>query len=591
MTWTIKPTLRARAPLLAIFIVFSASTIAWNLLDKTPPPWDPADHMSAAYDYYRDLAHLDLAGFARNFFCSRHYYAPFVHLGTAVFFTVAGASRVSGILINLVSLAALLVSIEWICRHLYSKEQLDPAAAGSKSVPVSWPGVLAGLLAASYHFPAWLIHDAFLDYPLIAIVTVSVALLLKAGNFSRAGPAAAFGFSAGLGMLTKQTFVFFLFLPSLYAALQVFRARSSRGIRNLFLALLVAVAVAAIWYAPHFSDVVDIYNVNKTAAISENEAPILSFESSIHYLFGLVSPQMQLPLGLVFVYGLVYSLRRRRRQSLILYLWLIGGVFGFSLIANKDLRYTVPVLPAAAVISVSWLGSSIDMKRRASVIRARLRRYAPLAVGVWAFVSFFNAQWPRDGRGYYIDTPRFRWMVFARNYFSLDHRPLPNDWSVPQIVRTVAELGVVEHSRDRPQRGPSPSETVSPPTESTSDAKGRATVPTLGVVVNLPYLNPSSIAFYARMQSVEWAGPPVILIEWLAAQSSLDRISECDYLLVRTGLDQAEWVSQAERSVEAMLKNDPGYFERVAAFPIPLESAEAVIYRLRGGVKSPAAKK
>lgn len=59
----------------------------------------------------------------------------------------------------------------------------------------------------------------------------------------------------------------------------------------------------------------------------------------------------------------------------------------------------------------------------------------------------------------------------------------------------------------------------------------------------------------------------------------LDRISECDYLLVRTGLDQADWVAAVEREVEQQIRDNPQQFIRVASFPIPLNQAEAVIYR------------
>jgi hypothetical protein len=540
--------------LLAIFAVLSVSTITWNLADKTPPPWDPSDHISAAYDYYRALANADPGGFAEEFVGSPRFYAPLVHLGSALFFLGLGASRVAAILINLVSLGALLISVDWIGRRLFSSRL----------------AVLAALLASCYHFAAWLLHDAFLDYPLIAIVSVSVALLIRADDFTSIRRAIAFGVVAGLGMLTKQTYPFFLLAPSLYVAFRVIRGRNRSGIINLVLACFAAAAVAAIWYVPHFKDVIDIYNVNRLAARSENEAPLFSFASNVYYLFGLISPQMQIPLAILFVAGLVYSLRHRRKECAILHLWLAGGLFCFSLIANKDLRYTAPVLPAAALISISWLAQS-----RLALKYQNAKRAVVIVTALWALASFFNAQWPRPGMGWHIDSPRFRWMVFARNYFTLDHRPLDDDWSVPQIVSTVAELAPSRKTAS--VRDPAPAETVSPPTNSIAADD----LPRLGVVVNLPYLNPSSVALYARLMARERAGPPLIMIEWLVAESTLDRLGDCDYILVRTGLDQAEWVAPVERTVEAMIKSAPERFEKAASFPVPLKAAEAVVYRVR----------
>jgi 4-amino-4-deoxy-L-arabinose transferase-like glycosyltransferase len=550
-----------------IFLILSASTIAWTLTDRTPPAWDPADHIMAGYDYYFPLARLDFGAFKEEFFVAPHSYAPLVHLVTAVVFLVFGASRVAGIAVNLISLAALLLSVSWIARTLFGNSGDDGSPnAKQGSLALS---VLAPLLATSYHFAAWLLHDAFLDYPLIAIVSVSFAMLIRADSFQLRSPALIFGLSAGLGMLTKQTFMFFMILPALYATIRVLAGRDRKAMLNLALAGLIALAVAAVWYGPHLNDVIEIYRVNKQAAINENEAPLFSFRSNLYYPHALLSTQMQLPLGLLFLAGLIYSLARRGRQSLLLYLWLLGGIGAFTLVANKDARYTVPVLPAAALISVSWLGASRanrDNKERRLASRMGALRSAVVTVAAaWALVSFFNAQWPRDGMGYYIDTPDFRWMVFARNYFTLDHHPGLEEWAVPDIVRSVV---------DDSQRAGSIS-------SAEADQAGESAV-TVGVVVNLPYLNPSSIALYARLMTRERGAPPLFKVDWVAVESARDRIQRCDFIVVRTGLDRAEWVEPMERYVEDLIGANPDRFIRVRSFPIPIEGAEAVLYRNGG---------
>jgi hypothetical protein len=139
-------------------------------------------------------------------------------------------------------------------------------------------------------------------------------------------------------------------------------------------------------------------------------------------------------------------------------------------------------------------------------------------------------------------------MVFARNYYGFDHRPLGDDWSVPEIVRMVTN----------------------------DDNNAR---PVLGVVVNLPYLNPSSVSLYARLLASGRAAPSMIDVRWVVETSMIDRIDDCDYILVRTGLDKAEWVSNMERTVERLIRDNPNRFIRAAGFPIPMEAAEAVIYR------------
>ncbi|HSB09757.1 MAG TPA: hypothetical protein VLM38_09765, partial [Blastocatellia bacterium] len=130
--------------LFAIFAVLSASTIAWSLRDRTPPPWDPSDHLRYAYDYYRLLAHADFAGFAREFFSAHHYYAPFIHLFSAIVFLLFGASRLTGIGVNLLSLAAMLWAVTSISRQLYAPAPSE-SPDGKQATPVAL-GVLPALI-------------------------------------------------------------------------------------------------------------------------------------------------------------------------------------------------------------------------------------------------------------------------------------------------------------------------------------------------------------------------------------------------------------------------------------------------------------
>jgi len=542
------PTLRApqNKLLLLIFLVFALSTVVWTLRDRTPPPWDPSDHLRYAYDYYRLLAHADFSGFAREFFSTRHYYAPLVHLIAAAVFLILGASKLTGIGVNLLSLAALLWSVAWISRRLYAKESVESEQSASPGWAVMFLSALPALLSSSYHFSAWLVHDAFLDFPLIAAAAVSFAFLIRAEDFRVRRYAVAFGVSAGLGMLVKQTFAFFFVLPALYVVGRVLWTRDRRAIGNLALASVVLILIASIWYAPHWPDVVAIYRENQQAAISENEAPLFTFDSNFFYVHAFLSMQMQVPFAIVFVFGLLYSLVKYPKESLVLYLWIISGIACFALVANKDVRYTAPVLPAAALISTCWIGSFGTRSESRHGFTSAWKLVVVIAISAWCFVSFFNAQWPRSGFGTAIDTPRYRWMVFARNYYGFDHRPLPEDWAVPEIVRSLS---------------------------------GKAPTPVFGVVVNLPYLNPSSIALYSRLLNPQRAGSPLIDVRWVVEPSMINRIDECDYILVRTGLDKAEWVARVERDVEKLIRDNPDRFIRDASYPIPLPDAEAVVFR------------
>lgn len=579
--------------LAVVFLVCATSTVLWTLKDQTPPSWDPSHHLCAAYDYYRPLGHFDLRGFAREFFQTKHYYAPLVHLMTAGFFLIFGASRLSGIAINLLSLAVLLGSVYWIGRRLYNSHG---SPAGGAAI-----GIVAGVLTVSYHFNAWLLHDAFLDYPLLAHVTLTFALLIKADRFESRGDAVRFAIAAGLGFWAKQTFGFFFILPGAYVGLRVLMTRDRRAILNLLLAGAIIAIIIAIWYGPHLQDAIAIYRINQRGALDENEPPVFSCTSLIFYWHTLISAQMQMPFAILFGLGLIYSLIRARRESLMLYLWLLSGIIMFTLVANKDVRYTVPVLPAAALLSACWLrefyrralpGSEESppstFRWRKPLLALKLALVA-LIVG-WAAVSFFNAQWPAAGQGTHVDTPYFRWWVFGRNYFVYDHRPQAHDWGIPEVVRTVAEFPYDETSPSvramtRPMVLRQKYLSLDPHETERAEKQpyGKEDLfvwPTLGVVVNRPFLNSSACAWSARTMVPERAGMPLVTIESIGDETEMaDRLDHCDYLLVRSGLDHAEDVKPVERMIEATVRNNPLRFHEVGRFPTPLDGIEAVLYK------------
>ncbi|HST19530.1 MAG TPA: hypothetical protein VLR90_00295, partial [Blastocatellia bacterium] len=168
-------------------------------------------------------------------------------------------------------------------------------------------------------------------------------------------------------------------------------------------------------------------------------------------------------------------------------------------------------------------------------------------------------------------------------------RPLPDDWGVPEIARTVAEFPYDENSpsvralnEPKPLRQKFPSLDPHEAEEVQFEPYGDVDVfvwPTLGVVVNRPFLNSSAIALYARLFAPERGGMPVITVESISNESEIERVDRCDYLVVRTGLDHAERVETVEREIEAMILANPARFTKVASFPTPLEGIEAAIYK------------
>jgi hypothetical protein len=511
--------------LLAVaFLLFSASTIAWISMNKTPPSWDPADHIRFSYEYYKPLAELDLSGFVEAFFYKRHYYPPFYHLLIAGLFLITGPGIFAAAIANLLLLGALMAALYRLGCRLYSAEA----------------GLMAALIAPTYHVNAALLHEGFVDFALMCCVAISLMLLVETQYFSRRGASIIFGLSLGIGMLCKQPFIIFLGLPTLYAILVSAYERRPSAIKNIALALSAAAVIGALWYAPHLKDIQEIYQINREGAVAEHEPPLLSYYSNLGYIYYLASQQLQLPLFTFFLIGLVISALRYRRERMLLYLCILSGLVVFTFIANKDIRYTVPLLPAVALVSTCWFG----------LLRARWLKGAIAAILITiGIVSFTQAQWPLEGEDIYFDAAYLRWVIFGRNYLNYDRQPNPDDWALPEILNIIGE-----------QSG------------------GQRGIVRVGMAPNLAQFNPSSFALHSLLYWNDCDKHPYIRTKWLINMWSWRQVKRCRYIIVRDPVEPDNSENRFEPSFTEWVVSHPERFVKVGESPLKSLNSRAIIY-------------
>ncbi|HUO63253.1 MAG TPA: DUF2993 domain-containing protein, partial [Terriglobales bacterium] len=123
-----------------------------------------------------------------------------------------------------------------------------------------------------------------------------------------------------------------------------------RRLGFMAVSLVIAGAIALPWYGPRVLGLpTQIAHRSFKFAAQEAQAEYLSAESLLYY--PLVLPSQLGPLATVlFLWGLVAARRLRASRAL---LWLAGVApfVLFSLIQNRNVRYTLPVLPAAALLA------------------------------------------------------------------------------------------------------------------------------------------------------------------------------------------------------------------------------------------------
>jgi hypothetical protein len=323
----------------------------WVSLESRPPHWDKARHLTTSLAYFDTFASTSFLHWAQAYYI----YPPLVYWVSDAFYAVFGTSIWVAVLSQAVFLVVLASSTYGIGRHLWSRR--------------------VGLLAALFVLPSPMLVSQFKDYmldaPLVAMVALALYLLIRADAFRERRASVLFGAACGLGMLTKWNFALSLALPALVAVVVAVRAslgsRSASRIVNILVACAACFAIAGWWYVQNFSAFVgDTTSGEAAAGRFEGDPPIASLNSFLWYAWNLVTNQLYLIPFLFFVGGVVVLFRRKgaARTNLYPVLLIAGTYVAYTLLHNKDDRYTEPMLPAMAVLATYWL-DRLSTKSRA----------------------------------------------------------------------------------------------------------------------------------------------------------------------------------------------------------------------------------
>jgi hypothetical protein len=495
----------------------------WMKRDTRPPGWDESHHLLIAGDYQNSL---DAGDWARVLRPARFNYPPLYHLSLTPFLQESGPlqERVDrAVTVNLIYLALLVLAVFFL-----GCELLSPAA-----------GFMAALLASLSPSVLWLMRRPMIDLPLAAWVALAYLCLVKTDGFRRLFWCAALGAAVGLGLLTKWTFIVYAGVPLAWAFMAGLRDRQTPG-ALVFLA--AAGLVAGPWYV--LNTVPSFLRVQKLAGLKEARDPaVWTWEGWTWYVRGLVNYQVLWPLSIPLVLGALAAAWRRHG---VLLAWLIVPLIFFTALQNKDLRYAVPWLPAAALLIAGvpafWRWS---LGRRIwNVFWGGLA----LALGLGYQTAGF---WPpglRSAASAAGLTPPAQWQK-ARSSLSSLHQDMPfaGDWKTEEILRTLQQ-----------EAGP-------------SQQKGRL------VRVSLVSNHESFHAWVFRFAAQGLPFPN------LHIASPKRRLSEfTDFILWKRGNMGPEFTLGYLAAASDLLQNPPAWFQKsfqkISEWPLP-DGSTAVLYK------------
>lgn len=319
-------------------------------------------------------------------------------------------------------------------------------------------GLLAAFVFSFYPAVYGQSRTAYADLALAAMTLLVLYGLLRTEAFSRRGRSLVLGLVMGLAALTKAAFLIMTIGPILATAgialasggrqawRQLFGWRPGRRMEpaavdlgrrlvNLALAGAIAVLLATPWYLNHLLILALAAN-DVTSEVHLTQKPFywyaLKFDEGL-----LIWPY------LLLLVGLAVGLRHVRRHWFAL-TWLISGVVILTLVTRQNVRYLLPVLPAAALLSVQWIVALRSRGLRAALIGG---------TALFQIVLFFVMSWGapkawnlaldvpvQNAHNSFNDNTSDRELAIdPLAFLYYQYPPRPHRWPVQAILDTVLQ--------------------------------------------------------------------------------------------------------------------------------------------------------
>ena len=416
---------KARAPAVGaglLCLLFLAVTAWWLSADQRVPDFDSGKHLLHSFDFATKIENGDpLAPFT-----SFTDYPPLAHTVASIGVLIGGQTDTAPVLTLAIVFMPLLV---------FSVFRTGVLLADARV------GLLAVVFVLGAPMLSTMSHGFFLETPATALAAATMWLGIESDRFARWPWALAAGVAVGAGILTKQTFAFFV-----AGFLLVMLLRGGwRNPRGLAIFAVAAVAVAAPWYLSHLSDL----NQSLTYAEVPPDPPRWSIKNYSWFAWGHANHQLWVPLGLLVVGGAVASgvrwLRDRDRDDwtpelvVALVVGYLGITFGMGVHAPY---YTLPMLPFEALVATLWIAR---LRRRAFAVAAT-------ALGVVAAANFAGVNFiGGKGLGFEVGTPNAannaRYLTIWGTQAWVSGPPV-EDGPVPEIMRAARRDGVARMEFD-----------------------------------------------------------------------------------------------------------------------------------------------
>jgi Dolichyl-phosphate-mannose-protein mannosyltransferase/LmeA-like phospholipid-binding len=467
---------------------------AWLWIDRRPPEWDHANHLERVVHCAQDLARGDV----RTLIERSAFYPPVVPCTAALVYRLVPSDAGAAQSVILAFLGLGMAAVYLLGRRV---------AGGTE-------GVVAAVVFGCAPFVVFSAQRFQLDLPLAAMVATALVVILLTEGFTRLGWSLVAGLVFAVGMLTKPPFATYVIVPVLLVA--ALSRRRRRAAVYAALAILVAAAISIPWYGPRLFGFVPQIAARSFKQAAESGHPDPLTATALLFYPMWLAPQLGVLAVVLLLVGLVVAVMRRQWTVLAA---LLAPFVLFELLQNKNLRYTLPILPVAAVLAGMAFGLLKGRARAGGGLVVALA----CALQVSATAMSVPAGWTLPGLG----VP-----------FVLESPPGRGNWRHREIMALISK-----DSRNEPA--------------------------TVSVVPNDNFFSVSNFRYYGTRDGLPlqftraWDGEPIGI----------------EYMILKTGDVGPSWTAEKPRRIAERLSNDGALarvFPAIGEFLLPDGSTATV---------------
>jgi 4-amino-4-deoxy-L-arabinose transferase-like glycosyltransferase len=443
--------------LLAIIIWIFGGNFIWMLLDTRPPSYDQGLHLFRTYNYWEALS-SGSEDWWQDMLNVEPFYPPFYHLSLIPLSLIFGFNLDTGVIGNSFYMVIMALSIYGIGKILYTRNA----------------GLIAAFLVSSYPLIVSMSREYIISVMLTAMVTLAYYLFLKSENFENKKYSILFSFIYAVGLMVKWTF-FIYTLPAVLAGLwgekiglkdRIIQfayyigmiasllivpffiliigeqrwiplilefllilalvknfpkaSLSTQKAINLIALSCISILICFPWYAHNL--------INILIGMSKFAFPghALKFDASSGipiwgYYIMVPIGQMGWPLLIIFIASFIFYIFKKDQFNWTLFGWIIFPLIVFTFVDNKGARYTMPALPAMALITAVAL---------TQVKNISLRKLLYSITGVTTLLTIlYNG---------FIPKPTFL------PYLGKSNLPITQNWPINAMLDDMIEEGKPE---------------------------------------------------------------------------------------------------------------------------------------------------